>query len=1088
MQRKDNQRRGGVLGALGALGAVVGLAGQAQAQNLVNYSRADAIDGVAEVRVNSDGSATLVLDNGRSVVIPASDVQVRDGVAFINNDALAALDADGGFLSNNALLLGAAGVAIAGGAGAAIALSDDDDDNGGAQIVDDTFVVNAVTDGDVIDGGDDNNGATATSAADIATGDTIDLSGLSEGVSVDLDASNQGALNNAPESQEGVLTQGDATVTLTDIENVIGTDQNDTLFGNNEANVIIGGDGDDNIHPFGGTDFADGGAGSDTLNLSAATGVTVDLAAGTAGPNTFVNFENVLGSVNGDDTILGDANVNVLNGREGNDLLDGRGGADTLIGGGGNDVFAFSGDPFDGADVSAADRQIIGNEDTIEDFNFAEDTYQFNAGDFGITGDVSFAAVDANDPNAQIPAGANVIVLLNSDNDADPGTPFLAGTAAGQIANLVDQPGPGIFVYFNSNLQLNRVVYSSDLSDPTADLSILSRQTDLTGQDAIDALASFSADNFQFVNVQDAVDDTFVVNAVTDGDVIDGGDDNNGATATSAADIATGDTIDLSGLSEGVSVDLDASNQGALNNAPESQEGVLTQGDATVTLTDIENVIGTDQNDTLFGNNEANVIIGGDGDDNIHPFGGTDFADGGAGSDTLNLSAATGVTVDLAAGTAGPNTFVNFENVLGSVNGDDTILGDANVNVLNGREGNDLLDGRGGADTLIGGGGNDVFAFSGDPFDGADVSAADRQIIGNEDTIEDFNFAEDTYQFNAGDFGITGDVSFAAVDANDPNAQIPAGANVIVLLNSDNDADPGTPFLAGTAAGQIANLVDQPGPGIFVYFNSNLQLNRVVYSSDLSDPTADLSILSRQTDLTGQDAIDALASFSADNFQFVNVQDAPAVTFNEASDGDLSGDPANPTSLALGLGTNEVTATQQGDAEPGGRDIDYVSFTVAEGQELTEIVIADYQAGAGNLAFLGLQEGPVSTVDPANPSAADLLGGITYGSGDVGGNVLGTIGTLPGAIGFEGSLPAGTYTLWLNQTGPASTVTVQLVTQPVASQTGSFGGGFVDLSDDVDSANQADASDDGAAADADAVAFDALDELAATPVDTSDGL
>ncbi len=1020
------RRRGGA-GLLAALGGLAFLGDRAAAEQNTGFTAASEIEGVDQIQRNADGSVTLITEDGRTATIPAEQVSIQDGAVLIANEAIANVEfSDGG---NNAVLVGLGVAAVAG--GIALAASDDDDDNDvPVDPIDpntnDTFVVNAVNDGETIDGGGDTNGATATSADDIATGDTIDLSGLTEGVNVDLDSSNQGALNNAPESQTGALIQGENTVTLENIENVIGTDQDDTLFGNNEANVILGGAGDDNIHPFGGTDFVDGGEGVDTLNLSAATGVTVDLEAGVAGPNTFVNFENVLGSVNGDDQIFGDDGVNVLNGRDGDDLLNGRGGGDTLIGGAGQDVFAFSGDPFDGADVSAAGRQIIGNEDFIEDFEFGVDTltvqvdsapssaavlqaaldgdiyynihssdfpagevrgqltlvsddrdengvgdvtftasldgaqevppvatdaagtgditfsvaadgtvtytttveltdfdiarltvghlhqapvgqngpvvediladarndgeiegglidfdrYQLDATDFGVTDDVAFAAVDANDPNATIPTGANVIVLLNSDNDADPSTPFLAGTAAGQIAALVDEPGAGFFVYFNSNLEVNRLVYSTDLSDPTADLKIVSRQTDLTGQDAIDALASFSAENFEFVNVV-PTDDTFVVGAVVDGDEIIGGLDNNVDGSDDAGDIATGDTIDLSTLGAGVSVDLDASNQGALNPAPESQSGTLTQAGATVTLTDVENVIGTDFDDVLFGNNENNVILGGAGNDNIHPFGGVDFVDGGDGVDTLNLSAATGVTVDLETSSVGPNTFVNFENVLGSVNGDDTILGDAEVNNLNGRDGDDLLNGRGGADVLTGGTGADVFAF-----DEAGVNDGAQ-----EDEITDFDFTNDRYQLDSGSFGVEGDVTFQSLDANAAGATVDPDANVIVLLNGDNDSDPSTVFNARSAATQIADLGGE-GAGFFVYFNSALNINRLVFSEDLADADAALQIVSRQTDLTGQDAIDALANFSEDNFAFVNVDTAAAapastdVAFVSLTDGD----------------------------------------------------------------------------------------------------------------------------------------------------------------------------------------------------------
>lgn len=156
----------------------------------------------------------------------------------------------------------------------------------------------------------------------------------------------------------------------------------------------------------------------------------------------------------------------------------------------------FLGPEFDGGDVSAAGRQVIANEDFITDFDFANDVYRLDNAAFGIPVNTSFVAVDATDPGAVIPSGANVIVLLNSDDDNDPATTFNAGAAADQIANLVTEDGAGFFVYFNSSLQLNRLVYSTNLSDTGADLKVLSRQTDLLGQDAIDALANFTASNF----------------------------------------------------------------------------------------------------------------------------------------------------------------------------------------------------------------------------------------------------------------------------------------------------------------------------------------------------------------------------------------------------------------------------------------------------------------------------------------------------------------------------------------------------------------------------------------------------------------
>lgn len=463
---------------------------------------------------------------------------------------------------------------------------------------DDSFAPAALVDGTVFDGGADSN--TTGAGADLATGDTLDLSGvtgLSEGVSVDLDAAFGGAPN--PGLAEEGFVQNFATVsggeqtfevTLVDIENVIGTEFDDRLFGNAEDNVLAAGGGDDIIHAFGGVDIYDGGEGVDiALFNQAGGGVTADLAAGTAGPNTLISIENFSGGVF-DDDISGDDGVNLLLGNDGNDRIESRLGADTLSGGGGSDSFAFTGDPFQGVDVSAPGRDIVGGEDIIEDFAFDADQYLIDAAGFGLQGDVSFVAIDANDPDAVIPDDANVIVLLNADNDGDAETPFLAGTAATQIAGLTDAARPGLFVYFNSNLDLNRLAYSTDLSSAEADLQILSRQTDLTGQDAVDALASFSADNFAFENL--------------DGGAIVGtpGDD-----SFSVEDLGAPQTID--GLGGSDTVEIASAIAGAEIAAIEGGFAVTPAGGAALTLLSVERIVFEDATlEADFGDLAANAL------------------------------------------------------------------------------------------------------------------------------------------------------------------------------------------------------------------------------------------------------------------------------------------------------------------------------------------------------------------------------------------------------------------------------------------------------------------------------------------------
>lgn len=165
-------------------------------------------------------------------------------------------------------------------------------------------------------------------------------------------------------------------------------------------------------------------------------------------------------------------------------------------------TFRFDTDPFAGADVSEPGRQVVGGEASI-DFDIANDLFSLDPFVFGLDGtEVLFANGLVGDlPTTNL----NVVVLQSFDNDDDPATPFGAGNAASLIAAQLTTPGPGFFIYFNSGLDLPRLVFSTDLSDNTADLRILFRMTNLVGESGRDAIPSFSADNFELRAVPEPV-------------------------------------------------------------------------------------------------------------------------------------------------------------------------------------------------------------------------------------------------------------------------------------------------------------------------------------------------------------------------------------------------------------------------------------------------------------------------------------------------------------------------------------------------------------------------------------------------------
>lgn len=258
--------------------------------------------------------------------------------------------------------------------------------------------------------------------------DVVDYSASTSGVTVDL--FNSYGL--------GGLADGD---TYLNVENVVGSVFNNSLFGDNGANRLDGGKGDD--HLFGqdgndqlyggdgvdqlyggrGDDYLDGGAGANYLsggdgkdtivggadNDRVNGGSGADILDGGGGVNTleydgsnagvlinllthaasggdatgdvFKNFQNVSGSAF-NDVLIGDNGANVLNGGAGDDHLDGGKGADTLDGGAGNDVLigGEGDDVFNfhvGAYYTTDGPPLTPGKDTVLDFKLGADQLHF---------------------------------------------------------------------------------------------------------------------------------------------------------------------------------------------------------------------------------------------------------------------------------------------------------------------------------------------------------------------------------------------------------------------------------------------------------------------------------------------------------------------------------------------------------------------------------------------------------------------------------------------------------------------------------------------------------------------------------------
>ena len=142
---------------------------------------------------------------------------------------------------------------------------------------------------------------------------------------------------------------GDDLIMATGGNNVIwGGRGNDTIWGAGGNDTIGGGFGDDLMYGVGGNNMLWGGAGRDTIlggvgNDTIGGGLDDDLIFGISGRNQLWGGRgnDTIYAGDGGDSLGGNAGDDMLVGGAGNDTLFGGAGSDTLYGGAGNDVFVF---------------------------------------------------------------------------------------------------------------------------------------------------------------------------------------------------------------------------------------------------------------------------------------------------------------------------------------------------------------------------------------------------------------------------------------------------------------------------------------------------------------------------------------------------------------------------------------------------------------------------------------------------------------------------------------------------------------------------------------------------------------------------
>ncbi len=649
----------------------------------------------------------------------------------------------------------------------------------------------------LVDAGEGNNG----SAVSLQTGDV-------DGDVVSAAIFNEGTLQGRGDAAEGNQV-GDGLRLFSNVEDASfpGLVQNSGVIAGSEDSDAAAG-----IRVDGGLNIL--GA---IINEGEITGQVNAIDATDAGSVTFVNDDDGIVNGNvllgaGDDIVVDLGQINgVVDGGAGDDVLITGDGDNVIVGGLGND-FIEGGEGFDTADFSDLDVAVTINLDANGNGTATRDTgFNVSVVNQAVTAPGQFGSAIADGAAFVEQAAANNLyynihtadfpggeirgqLLVQSDETVDGiRTITLSGPldAAQEPGPLSDSDATGFATaVVVQNLHTGEVTYSSELS--VTGLNEADLNTPIPG--VVSAIHLHNAPAGQNGPVvQDTLVDagaTLDVNA-TGGTGVVGLDviDNQVETdILSSIERVVGsddsDTVDLSSF-DGVVVDLDINTP---QPGPASQNGVIRAGDGVeIEVDDFENVIGSDGDDLILGNNEFNVLDGGAGNDSIHSFGGADVIIGGEGIDTALFTAGPGVVLDLdedGNGVAQVNApdgaildqVFGFENINGSNNagspngGDDVLSGNSGSNTLNGQAGDDVLNGEGGDDILIGGAGNDTFVFEGE--------------FGN-DVIQDFQAGFDQLAF--GDF--EGPLNVAQ-----------DGADVVLSFASDNSVR-----LAGVNASDLTD-------------------------------------------------------------------------------------------------------------------------------------------------------------------------------------------------------------------------------------------------------------------------------------------
>ncbi|HEX8308565.1 MAG TPA: M10 family metallopeptidase C-terminal domain-containing protein [Allosphingosinicella sp.] len=470
----------------------------------------------------------------------------------------------------------------------------------------------------------------------------------------------------------------------TNIENLTGvSDSGQALTGNNLANRLMGGAGNDILDGGAGADWLSGGAGNDVYLADAGDVIAEGADSGSDEVRTALavyalgaNVELLTGISAAGQVLTGNDLSNLLAGGAGNDVLDGGAGADQLRGGNGNDLYYV-----DGGDV-VTEAAGAGTDEVRTSLA----VYQLAANVETLTGTSQTGQALTGNSLGNLITGAGGNDILDGAGGAD--------QLAGGLGNDI---------------------YVVDAGDSVAEAAGAGVDEVRTGL-AVYTLGS----HIEILTGNSTTGQVLTGNGLAN--VLTGGAGNDTLDGAAAGDqLAGGLGNDLYLVDSGDSV-IEASEAGT--------DEVRTAL-ATYLLGDnVENLTGTaTTGQALTGNGLANRLNGGSGNDILDGGAGADQLAGAGGNDIYVVDSADTVIEASGAGTDEVRTSLsayalgaNVENLVGTSPFGQTLTGNALANAITGGSGNDVLDGAAGADQLAGGLGNDLyFVDSGDSI----VEAAD---------------------------------------------------------------------------------------------------------------------------------------------------------------------------------------------------------------------------------------------------------------------------------------------------------------------------------------------------------------------------